>query len=151
MSQSLAKVIIHMVFSTKSRYPFLSDKNIRDEMHKYLGGACNDLGCPIIIVGGTSDHVHILCKLSRNIIISKLLGDVKRSSSKWIKTKSLILRKFSWQNGYGVFSVVRSEIEKVINYISKQEEHHKRTNFQDEYREFLKRYEIEYDERYVWN
>ena len=151
MPQSLAQVIIHIVFSTKNRDPFLSDDDIRKEMHSYLGGTCNNLDCPVIVIGGVSDHVHIILKFSRNISIAKLVGEIKRSSSKWIKTKGGTLTKFSWQNGYGVFSVGRSEIERVKSYILNQEEHHRKRSFQDEYREFLREYEIEYDEKYVWD
>ena len=151
MPQSLAQVIIHIVFSTKNRDPFLSDDDIRKEMHSYLGGTCNNLDCPVIVIGGVSDHVHIILKFSRNISIAKLVGEIKRSSSKWIKTKGGMLTKFSWQNGYGVFSVGRSEIERVKSYILNQEEHHRKRSFQDEYRKFLREYEIEYDEKYVWD
>jgi len=151
MPQSLAKVLVHIVFSTKQRCPFLTDKDIRAEMHAYLGGTCNELQCPVLIVGGVADHVHILCGLSRNMSIAKLVGDVKRGSSKWIKTKGRMLTKFAWQNGYGVFSVGQTEVERVREYIAGQDEHHRRKTFQDEYRSFLKEYGIDYDERYVWD
>jgi putative transposase len=151
MPQSLDNILIHIVFSTKNRYPFLADKQIRNEMHAYLGGACNNLGCKVILVGGVADHAHIFCKLSRNITSAKLVGDIKRESSKWVKSKGKMLNKFAWQNGYGVFSVGKSEVERLKNYISNQEEHHRKKNFQDEYREFLNKYGIEYDERYVWD
>ncbi|MBI4428133.1 MAG: IS200/IS605 family transposase [Ignavibacteriales bacterium] len=151
MPQSLAKVLIHLVFSTKNRYPFLSDKNIRDEMHAYLGGTCNELDSQVLKVGGAADHVHLLCTLSRNLTIAKLVGEIKRSSSKWVKTKGRMLTKFAWQNGYGAFSVGQAEIERVRAYITGQEEHHRKKTFQDEYREFLKEYGVEYDERYVWD
>lgn len=151
MPQSLAKVLVHLVFSTKNRYPFLADKNMRDEMHAYLGGTCNELDCPVLKVGGVADHVHILCALSRNLTIAKLIGEIKRPSSKWIKTKRRMLGKFAWQNGYGAFSVGRSEVERVRAYIAGQEEHHRKRTFQDEYHAFLKEYGVEYDERYVWD
>lgn len=151
MAQSLSKVLVHIVFSTKNRYPFLREKSIRNEMHAYLGGTCKHLGCPVLIVGGVEDHVHILCALSRNISIAKFLGDMKRESSKWIKTKKGILSKFAWQNGYGIFSVSQSQIERVKKYIANQEEHHSKKKFQDEFRSLLKKYEIEFDERYVWD
>ena len=151
MPQSLAKVLIHIIFSTKDRYPFLIDHAIRSEMHAYLGGACKGLGCPVLIVGGVADHVHIFCSLTRNYSIAKVLADVKRESSKWVKTKGTILRKFAWQNGYGLFSVGQSQIEDVRRYIREQEEHHLTKTFQEEYREFLEKYEVEYDERYVWD
>jgi putative transposase len=151
MPQSLAKVIVHIVFSTKNRHPFLADRDIRKEMHAYLGGTASQLECPVLTVGGVSDHVHILCILSRNLSIAKLVGDIKRSSSKWVKTKGRMLTKFAWQNGYGVFSVGQSEIERVKAYIAAQEEHHGKKTFQDEYRSFMKEYGMEYDERYVWD
>jgi putative transposase len=151
MAQSLAKVLVHIVFSTKNRYPFLADDNIRKEMHSYLGGACKGLDCPVIIVGGVEDHVHILCRLTRNYAIAKVIGDIKRESSKWIKTKGRSFTKFSWQNGYGIFSASQSQVDRVRKYISGQEEHHRRKSFQEEYRSFLKHYEVEFDERYLWD
>jgi putative transposase len=151
MPQSLAKVVVHIVFSTKNRSPFLSDRVVRKEMHAYLGGTCNNLDCPVLTVGGFADHVHILCALSRNVSIAKLVGDIKRGSSKWIKTKGRMLTKFAWQNGYGVFSVGEAEIERVRQYIVGQEDHHKKKTFQDKYRSFLKEYGVNYDERYVWD
>ena len=151
MPQSLARVLVHIVFSTKNRYPFLADKNTRYEMHKYLGGTCNELECPVLTVGGVADHVHILCALSRNLSIAKVVGDIKRGSSKWIKTKGRMLTKFAWQNGYGVFSVGESEVERVRQYIVGQEDHHRKKIFQDEYRSFLEECGVEYDERYVWD
>jgi REP element-mobilizing transposase RayT len=151
MPQSLAKVLVHIVFSTKNRSPFLSDKNVREEMHAYLGGTCNNLDCPVLTVGGVADHVHILCALSRNLPIAKVVGDMKRGSSKWIKTKGRMLTKFAWQNGYGVFSVGQSEVERVRQYIVGQEDHHRKKTFQDEYRSFLKEYGVNYDERYIWD
>jgi len=151
MPQSLARVLVHIVFSTKNRYPFLSDKDIRGEMHAYIGGTCNEIECPVLTVGGVADHVHVLCALSRNLSIAKVVGDIKRGSSKWIKTKGRMLTKFAWQNGYGVFSVGQSEVERARQYIVGQEDHHRKKTFQDEYRSFLKEYGVEYDDRYVWD
>jgi putative transposase len=151
MPQSLARVLVHIVFSTKNRYPFLADNISRSEMHAYLGGTCNELECSVLTVGGAADHVHILCALSRNLSIAKIVGDIKRGSSKWIKTKGRMLTKFAWQNGYGVFSVGQSEAERVRQYIVGQEDHHKKKTFQDEYRSFLKESGVNYDERYVWD
>jgi REP element-mobilizing transposase RayT len=151
MPQSLAKVLVHIVFSTKQRYPFLADRDVRAEMHAYLGGTCNQSECPVLTVGGAFDHVHVLCVLSRTITIAKLVGDIKRGSSKWIKTKGKMMSKFAWQNGYGVFSVAQSEVERVREYIAGQEEHHRKKTFEDEYRSFLKEYGVDYDERYVWD
>ena len=150
MPQSLVKNYIHIVFSTKNRHPFI-DQSIKDELHAYLGGICKELGCPVLAVGGVEDHVHILCMLSRNIALSELVGKVKANSSKWIKTKGEQYATFYWQNGYGGFSVNPTETEVVIKYIQNQEEHHKKRTFKEEYRLFLKKYKIEYDERYVWD
>lgn len=150
MPQSLVKNYIHIVFSTKNRQPFI-DKSIKDELHAYLGGACKELGCPVLAVGGVEDHVHILCLLSKNIALSELVGKVKANSSKWIKTKGEQYANFYWQNGYGGFSVNPTETEVVIKYIQNQEEHHKKRTFKEEYRLFLKKYQVEYDERYVWD
>ena len=151
MPQSLAKVVVHIVFSTKNRHPFLADSNIRKEMHAYLGGTANQLGCPVITVGGIADHVHLLCVLSRNLSIADFVGDIKRSSSKWVKTKGKLLTKFAWQNGYGVFSVGESDVERVKAYIAGQEKHHVKKKFEDEYRSVLKDYGVKYDELYVWD
>ncbi len=151
MSQSLAKILIHVVFSTKDRTPFLRDQSLRAELHRYLGGILTNLDCQPLIVGGVEDHVHFLCALSRTRTTAEVIKETKRASSLWIKTKDPSLRDFSWQNGYGAFSIGFSQIESVRNYITGQEEHHRNTTFQDEFRELLRRYDIEFDERYVWD
>ncbi|MGQ0635765.1 MAG: IS200/IS605 family transposase [Planctomycetaceae bacterium] len=151
MPQSFAQIYLHVVFSTKGRTPYLQDRAIRDELHRYLGGTCNNLGCPVLRVGGVADHVHILCLLGRTITISDLVKELKRDSSQWLKTKGPALAEFYWQNGYGAFSVSPSHVEDVREYIAKQEEHHRVTTFQDEFRRLLKKYGVEWDERYVWD
>jgi len=151
MPQSLAKIYVHIVFSTKHRFPFLSTPELRNEMHAYLGGTFKELDCPVLTVGGPADHVHILCVLSKNLAASEVIGKVKRSLSKWVKTKGPALRKFSWQNGYGVFSISQSHVDRVRNYIQRQEDHHRRKTFQDEFGEFLRLYNVNFDERYVWD
>jgi REP element-mobilizing transposase RayT len=151
MSQSLSKIWTHLIFSTKERYPFLSDATIRRDMHAYLAAILKGNNCPTLIVGDVSDHAHALFVLSKNHSIASIVYEVKRSSSKWVKTQGAQLRKFHWQSGYGAFSVSQSHIEQVREYILKQEKHHHKTTFQDEFREFLKKYEIDYDERYVWD
>ena len=123
----------------------------QNELYSYLGGICKEMECFPIRIGGYTDHIHILCMLSKKIALMKLLEEVKSHSSKWMKTKETTLRNFYWQNGYGAFSVNPSEIEKVIAYIENQAEHHKKRTFQDEYKAFLKKYKVEYDERYVWD
>ena len=151
MPQSLAKILVHSVFSTKDRRPFLRDKSLREEMHRYLGGILTNHDCQPIIVGGVADHVHILSTLSRTCEAAGMIKEVKRGSSLWLKTKTPDLRDFAWQNGYGIFSIGFSQVDMVRNYIAGQEEHHRKVSFQDELREFFKRYEIEFDERYVWD
>ncbi len=150
MPQSLAQVYLHIVFSTKSRKTFLQDEELRRECHAYLAGACKNLDSPSLKVGGTEDHVHMLCVLSREQTVSDLVRDLKRESSKWIKTKSPALGAFYWQQGYGAFSVSPSHVEALRGYIANQEEHHRSETFQDEFRRLMEKYGIEYDERYVW-
>jgi len=151
MPQSLAKILVHAVFSTKDRRPFLRDKSLREELHCYIGGILNHLECQPIIVGGVEDHVHFLCALSRTCQAAEMVKEVKRGSSLWLKNKGKDLRDFAWQNGYGIFSIGYSQIEAVRDYIAGQEEHHRKVSFQDELRTLLKRYALEYDERYVWD
>jgi putative transposase len=148
MPQSLAQIYVHLVFSTKDRMPYLQEKRIREELHDYLGGTCNELGCPIIRVGGTPDHVHLLCRLGRTLSVAQLIMELKRESSKWTKLKGLA--DFYWQNGYGAFSVSPSHVNALCSYIETQEEHHKTETFQEEFRRLLKKYGLEWDERYVW-
>jgi REP element-mobilizing transposase RayT len=149
MSQSLAKVYLHLVFSTKNRQPFLRDKQLRTQCHAYLAGTCKARGSPSIIVGGVEDHVHILCTLSREESISVLIRELKRESSKALKEMGLT--SFYWQAGYGAFSVSPGHVAAVKEYICNQEAHHRKVSFQDEFRRLLKKYGIEYDERYVWD
>lgn len=151
MPQSLAKILIHSVFSTKDRRPLLREKTLRDELHNYIGGILNKLDCQPVIVGGVEDHMHLLCALSRTCQASDMIKEVKRGSSLWLKAKSMDLHDFSWQSGYGIFSIGFSQIEAVRGYIARQEEHHRKVSFQDEFRELLRRYEIDFDEKYVWD
>jgi len=149
--QSLAQIYVHIVFSTKNRHPFLHDQGIREEVHKYLGGTCNNLGCPVLRVGGVADHVHILCRLGKTISVADLVKELKRESSQWIKTKADDLAAFYWQNGYGAFSVSPGHVEVLREYIANQEEHHRTKTFQEEFRRLLTKYGLEWDERYVWD
>ena len=151
MAQSLAQLWTHLIFSTKERYPFLSDPTGRADMHGYLARVLRTHDCPTLEVGGCDDHVHALVALSRNQSIAQIVKEIKRTSSAWIKTVERRYSKFHWQNGYGAFSVSQSHVSQVRNYILHQEQHHRRKTFQDEFRAFLKRYEIEYDERYLWD
>jgi REP element-mobilizing transposase RayT len=149
MAQSLSKIYVHITFATKKRYPFI-DENIKQELWAYIGGICKMLECNPIRVGGYNDHVHICCLLSKKITLIKLLEEIKKESSKWIKSKGEQYSQFYWQDGYGAFSVNPSEIERVVRYIDNQYEHHNKQSFQRELLAFLKKYEVEYDERYLW-
>lgn len=149
MGQSLVKNYLHIVFSTKYRQPLIQE-SIEDELYSYLGGICNTLECHVIKVGGYTDHIHILCMLSKKVALMKLMEELKSHSSKWIKSKGAAYSNFSWQNGYGAFSVNPGQVERVIQYIANQKEHHRKKAFKTEYQEFLEKNEVAYDERYVW-
>jgi putative transposase len=151
MAQSLAKILLHVVFSTKDRRPLLTDPALRDELHRYLGGILTNLDCQPLITGGVADHVHLLFNHSRTATVADVVKELKRSSSVWLKTKSPALPDFAWQNGYGAFSIGQSQADDVRGYIAGQEEHHRKISFQDEFRRLLERYEIAFDERYVWD
>jgi len=152
MAQSLSRIWIHLIFSTKDRFPFLSDKKLRQETHAYLATVLRSHGCETLIVNGTADHVHALFALSRKHSISTVVKEIKRTSSGWIKERSSpVANKFHWQNGYGAFSVSQSHLSRVCEYIEEQERHHQKRTFENEYRAFLKKYQIKYDERYVWD
>ncbi len=151
MPQSLAQVYLHLVFSTKDRRPFLQRRPLREELHRYLGGTCRALDSPSLIVGGVADHVHLLCRLSRTHSLAELLHGLKRESSKWLKEREPELADFHWQAGYGAFSISPAHVEPVRAYIANQEEHHRTVSFQDELRRLLKKYGVEYDERYLWD
>lgn len=150
MPQSLSKVYTHIIFSTKHRRNLI-DESMESALFNYLGGICKALDCDPVQVGGHRNHVHILCLLSRKIAQMNLLEEVKKRSSKWIKTKDTRFSGFYWQDGYGIFSVKPSEAERVAIYIRNQKEHHKKMTFQQEFRKFLKANHVDYDERYVWD
>jgi putative transposase len=151
MSQSLVQIYLHIVFSTKDRQPFLSDTVLRERVHAYLHGICNNQDLPSIRVGGVADHVHILCRLSKTIEVATLVRELKRDSSKWIKEQSAELADFHWQQGYGAFSVSPSHVETLEQYIIDQEAHHRQESFQDEFRRLCKKNGVAIDERYVWD
>lgn len=149
MPQSLSKVYAHIVFSTKHRQNMI-DKSIEVELYNYIGGICKQSGSAPIMVGGHRNHVHILCLLSRKIPVMKLVQEIKQGSSKWIKTRAARYANFYWQDGYGVFSVSQSHVDRVTRYIQNQELHHRKGDFKKEYLTLLKRYNVDYDERYLW-
>lgn len=150
MPQSLIKVPVHIVFSTRNRFPYLGIVDQRMEVHRYLAGICRNLGCPPIKINGTADHVHILCLLSRLISVADLVRDLKSCSSKWIRSTFPEQSQFHWQNGYGAFATSPSAITMVVRYIENQEEHHRSLSFKDEYRNLCSKAALELDERFVW-
>jgi|688.fasta_scaffold42130_2 REP element-mobilizing transposase RayT len=150
MGQSLLRVATHLVFGTKNRQPLI-DEAIEPELYAYLGGVCNEMDCQSIKVGGYLDHVHVLCLLSKKVALMDLLEEVKKRSSKWIKTKGEQYENFYWQKGYSAFSVNYMEIDKVIYYIHNQHLHHNGESFQQEYIRMLIENMMEYDERYIWD
>jgi putative transposase len=150
MPQSLSQLYVHLAFSTKRREPLLLAP-LRAQMHPYLATVLTNSGSPAIKVGGTSDHVHALFRLSKNASLAEIVEEIKTSSSKWIKTKGRAMASFHWQSGYGGFSVSPADVEEVAEYITQQEAHHRAVSFQEEYRKLLESHGIEYDERYAWD
>ena len=151
MPQSLAKILVHTAFSTKDRRPFLRDNSLREELHRYLGGILANHDCQPLIVGGVEDHVHVLARFGRTITQAEWVKELKRVSNAWLKERGRDFADFEWQGGYAAFSVSQSNLEQVKQYIATQEEHHLRMTFQDELRALLRKHEVEWDEKYVWD
>jgi putative transposase len=151
MAQSLSNILVHFIFSTKDRFEFLTDSEIRRRMHAYLARVFTEEDCPAIEVGGTSDHVHVLCSLSRSHSMSEVIRKAKSNSSGWAKTLGGMLSKFSWQGGYGAFSIHQSQVAQLRSYIQNQHEHHRIRSFQEEYLDFLREYQVSYDEKFIWS
>jgi REP element-mobilizing transposase RayT len=150
MPQSHTQLYAHLIFSTKERQPIL-DVEIRPRVHAYLASLVRDLGSPFVVVGGVADHVHVLFDMGKLHAPVEFVAKVKKESSKFAKTLGQRYGKFYWQRGYGMFSVSPTHRDSVADYVRNQEEHHRSKSFQEEYREFLKRYEIDFDERYMWD
>lgn len=150
MGQSFVKNYIHIVFSTKGRQPLIQPP-YEDKLRACIGGICNALESPALIVGGYIDHIHILCMLSKKIALMTLVQKVKANSSKWIKNEDDSLKQFSWQNGYGAFSVNPNETDVLIRYIRNQHQHHEKKTFKEEHIDFLMTNKSEYDEKYLWD
>jgi len=150
MPQSLSKVIVHIIFSTKDREPWL-DSHVRPRMHAYVATICRDLGGELVHVGGVSDHVHVITMLPRTLSQAQFIEQIKKTSSKWIKALDARYRSFFWQRGYGAFAVSPSQVEAVLQYVETQPKHHRTRTFQEEYRELLRSHRIDFDERYVWD
>jgi REP element-mobilizing transposase RayT len=150
MPQSLARLHVHLIFSTKHRERFLTDA-VRDALHAYMAAVLQNLGCSPVLINSVEDHVHILFELARTVSVSEVVEEVKKSTSKWIKTQGNEFAGFAWQAGYGAFAVSQSNVAVVRDYIAQQREHHHRKSFQEEYRAFLAKHRVTFDERYVWD
>jgi putative transposase len=149
MSHTFTHIVIHLVFGTKDRAPLISIE-IKEALFAYMGGIIREIGGKAIIVNGMPDHVHLLLSLPPTLAPAEVVRVVKANSSKWVHEKWLARRTFGWQQGYGAFSVSRSGVKDVEDYIAGQEEHHRKMSFQEEFAALLKRHGIEYDERYLW-
>jgi len=150
MAQTLVQMYTHLIFSTKDRRPLLEEA-IHEPLIAYLGGALRKLQSPLLAGGCATDHIHLLYSHSKNVTLIALLEQIKKESSKWIKTQGAQFERFYWQRGYGAFSVSASKLDVVDRYVRNQMEHHRKVTFQEEFRRFLKEYGIAYDERYVWD
>lgn len=152
MAQSLSKVVVHLVFSTKQRTPWLRDRTLRTGLYAYMATILrNNVDSPAILINGVEDHIHILFLQSRKFALMDIVQEVKTETSKWLKKQSLASPDFTWQAGYGAFSVSELNVSKVRQYIGDQESHHERMTFQDEFRALCRRHGVEIDERYVWD
>ena len=154
MAQSLSQLYVHIVFHVNLNDAIKIPEELQPNLHAYLAAICKNQDSPSMLIGGVDDHVHLLCRLSKNITTAKLLEEIKTDSSKWIKKQAdefgAKLNRFSWQKGYGIFSVSSSKINTVKEYILNQKEHHKTMSFKDEYLLLLKKHNVEYDEKYLW-
>src|SRR3954468_6738966 len=148
MAQTFTRLLVHIVFSTKDRVPLITP-DCETDLYAYLGGICRNLDSPLIAAGGTSDHLHLLVSQSKNIALAPLVMNIKKDSSKWLKTKGP--RAFKWQEGYGGFTIGESGVDALVRYIARQKVHHRRQTFQEEFLELLAKYKQIYDPRYIWD
>jgi REP element-mobilizing transposase RayT len=149
MAQTLVSLMVHVVFSTKNREPMITPE-VEPELYAYLAGTAKNLESRCLAAGGTENHVHLLVSQSKKVALCYLMEEIKKSSSKWIKTKGSTFRTFGWQDGYGGFSIGESQVEVLKRYIAGQKERHKRQSFEQEFVVLLKKYQVHYDERYLW-
>jgi len=149
MPQSLLKILVHIVFSTKDRQDLITPE-IEPRLYAYIRGIIENNKGRMLIAGGIANHIHLLVSIGR-IDIGELIGDIKRDSSSWIKQQGQEFSRFYWQRGYGAFSVGQSQVPTVTRYVANQREHHKEQSWEDEYRELCRRYAVEFDERYCWD
>jgi len=151
MPQSLSAVYLHLVFSTKERRPLFADADLRARLHEYIGAVSRELDCPPLQVGGVTDHVHLLARSGREISQSEFVKEIKRVSSRWLKSQGAAFKDFEWQGGYAVFSVSPSNLDRVRDYVADQERHHRRFDYQSELRTLLRRHGLEWSEKFLWD
>ena len=149
MAQTLVNNLVHVIFSTKQRRHLIKTE-IQPSLYAYMAGTLKNLDSPCVAIGGTSNHVHVLLALSKKAALSEVVGELKKSSSKWMKTKGPAYVRFAWQEGYGAFSIGQSQVAVLQEYIARQEEHHKTKSFEAELIATLRKYEVTYAERYLW-
>ena len=150
MADTFSQIYIHLVFSVKGRQNIIH-KTWREELFKYVSGIIKGRDQKVFAIGGMPDHIHILISLRPNYLVSELVNSVKTNSSKWINSKGFIKGKFNWQEGYGAFSYGQSQLDHVIQYINNQELHHQRKSFKEEYIELLEKFNIKFDEKYLFD
>jgi len=149
MSNTYSQIFLHIIFAVKGRQSLIS-KKYSEDIRKYITGIVTNLNCKMIAINNMSDHIHLLIGLNPNISVSDLLEKIKSNSSKWINENRFLSGKFEWQKGYGVFSYSKSQIDNVIKYIENQENHHKKKTFREEYIEFLEKFGVEYNNKYLY-
>jgi REP element-mobilizing transposase RayT len=149
MANTYSQIYLQIVFSVKGRQNLIQ-KKWKDELYKYICGIVNGKQQKVFAIGGISDHIHVLISIKPNIAVSELVKEIKTNSSKWINEKRYVMGKFQWQEGFGVFSYAQSQLDHVIAYINNQEQHHKKKSFKEEYLDLLQKFNVEYDEKYVF-
>jgi len=150
MASTLTRLLVHITFSTKRREALIPEE-IEPNLYAYIGGICRRMESPLLAMGGITDHVHLLVSLGKTVALADLMLNIKRDSSKWIKEQDAALSAFGWQDGYFAFSIGESVVDALRIYIANQNEHHTTVTFKDEMRGFLRKYGIEWDERYAWD
>lgn len=150
MANTYCKIYLHVVFSVRGRRNLIH-KSWKDELHKYITGIVNGKEQKVYAIGGMEDHIHILLSIKPTIAVSDLIRDIKANSSKWINERGFVIGQFQWQEGFGAFSQTHAQLDSVIAYINNQEQHHKRKTFKEEYLEFLQNFNVDYDEKYLFD
>ncbi len=149
MSHTYANLLSHIIFSTKERRPYI-DEELKPPLLAYMGGILRESNCIAMLINGVADHVHLLVAIPPILSVADVMRILKTNSSRWVHGKWRTRKEFSWQTGYGAFSVSQSNVQAVMKYIASQKEHHRKVSFQEEFVAFLKKHKIEYDERYLW-